>query len=451
MPPIPSSITDLSTTAALNSPAGSDNLSTADDYLRAVQGIVKTVYTDASARTETLTNKTVNLTSNTLVGTTAQFNTALSDGDFATLAGSETLTNKALNGTLGATTPSTVVATDLTTTGIVTMALTKSIFAKDNTTVAFTKTGAGTATTSQALMVAIGSTVYSYASSATVVMPTLTAGTDYAIYACTDGTVRADASFTAPSGYTISNSRQIGGFHYAPGGNAAAQAGGDTTAAINAYSLWDLKFRPACSDPRGMALIADDFWADIYLLGVDYLTNGSSKYNVSIADGSAPPKRSTLYGGNGTLTYADGNWWNLNEALKHVGKRSPTYSEFAALAYGTTEATSSGGTDVPTTGVSGTGATSAWNLFTSKFGVIQATGCMWIWGDEFGGPYGTTAYTANTQSRGSTYNLSNAVLLGGLWSEAAASGSRASFWNASPPVSNTSVGARGVCDHLTLV
>lgn len=46
--------------------------------------------------TQTLTNKTFNLTSNTLSGTTAQFNTALSDGDFATLAGTETLTNKTL-------------------------------------------------------------------------------------------------------------------------------------------------------------------------------------------------------------------------------------------------------------------------------------------------------------------------------------------------------------------
>jgi hypothetical protein len=46
--------------------------------------------------TNTLTNKTVNLSSNTLTGTVAQFNTALSDGDFATLAGSETLTNKSL-------------------------------------------------------------------------------------------------------------------------------------------------------------------------------------------------------------------------------------------------------------------------------------------------------------------------------------------------------------------
>jgi hypothetical protein len=46
--------------------------------------------------TQTLTNKTINLSNNTLSGTTAQFNTALSDGDFATLAGSETLTNKTL-------------------------------------------------------------------------------------------------------------------------------------------------------------------------------------------------------------------------------------------------------------------------------------------------------------------------------------------------------------------
>jgi len=46
--------------------------------------------------TQTLTNKTVDLTDNTVTGTTAEFNTALSDGDFATLAGTETLTNKSL-------------------------------------------------------------------------------------------------------------------------------------------------------------------------------------------------------------------------------------------------------------------------------------------------------------------------------------------------------------------
>jgi hypothetical protein len=55
-----------------------------------------TLKTYFDSLTTTLTNKTLDLTNNTLTGTTAQFNTALSDGDFATLAGTETLTNKTL-------------------------------------------------------------------------------------------------------------------------------------------------------------------------------------------------------------------------------------------------------------------------------------------------------------------------------------------------------------------
>ena len=46
----------------------------------------------------TLTNKILALGSNTISGTTAQFNTALTDGDFATLAGTENLTNKTISG-----------------------------------------------------------------------------------------------------------------------------------------------------------------------------------------------------------------------------------------------------------------------------------------------------------------------------------------------------------------
>ena len=46
----------------------------------------------------TFTNKTFDLTDNTLSGTLAEFNTALSDDDFVSLTGSETLTNKSLSG-----------------------------------------------------------------------------------------------------------------------------------------------------------------------------------------------------------------------------------------------------------------------------------------------------------------------------------------------------------------
>lgn len=325
----------------------------------------------------------------------------------------------------------------------------------DPTTVAFVKTGAFTISTQAAeINVEVNGSSHTIAASTAVTMPGApAAGTDYAIWAKTDGTLEATSDHVTPP---TANARRIGGFHYAPGGNAAAQDGGDATPAINAYSIWDLKFRPACPDPRGMTLVADSFWADIYLLGVDHPTNGSSKYNVTIADGSAPPKKPAKFGGNGTTTEDDGNWWNMGEVLHSFGKRHPTYGQFAALAYGVKE-TYSIESDPATTGlVDGTGGGGAGldhtaYKYTSKWGVIQATGNMWIWGAEFGGPYGTAAWTALTApARGSTYNLSSAVLLGGTWDYAANAGSRCSLWLHAPSVSVNSIGARGVCDHLQL-
>lgn len=84
------------------------------------------------AATQTLTNKTIDSASNTLTvdlseatvtGTLSEFNTALSDGSFASLAGTETLTNKTLTspaintatiegGTIGNTTPATIIKVD---------------------------------------------------------------------------------------------------------------------------------------------------------------------------------------------------------------------------------------------------------------------------------------------------------------------------------------------------
>ena len=48
------------------------------------------------ATTDTFTNKSISLTTNTVTGTKAEFNSAMSDADFATIAGTETLTNKTL-------------------------------------------------------------------------------------------------------------------------------------------------------------------------------------------------------------------------------------------------------------------------------------------------------------------------------------------------------------------
>jgi hypothetical protein len=57
---------------------------------------VDTAVVATTNNTLTLTNKTVALGSNTVSGTIAEFNTALTDADFATIGGTETLTNKTL-------------------------------------------------------------------------------------------------------------------------------------------------------------------------------------------------------------------------------------------------------------------------------------------------------------------------------------------------------------------
>jgi len=66
--------------------------------------------------TQTLTNKTISLANNTVSGTLAQFNTAVTDADLASIAGAETLTNKTLTSPV----LNTATADNLTLTGTLT-------------------------------------------------------------------------------------------------------------------------------------------------------------------------------------------------------------------------------------------------------------------------------------------------------------------------------------------
>jgi hypothetical protein len=78
---------------AHNSGAQVKHVLTSDDLTYFTTGVDSAM---TAASTVTLTNKSISLTSNTLTGTRAQFNTAMTDADFATVAGTETLTNKTL-------------------------------------------------------------------------------------------------------------------------------------------------------------------------------------------------------------------------------------------------------------------------------------------------------------------------------------------------------------------
>jgi len=84
---------DFETTLTVTDPTA-DRTITFPDATGTV-ALTSDITVTASSST-TLSNKSISLTNNTVTGTTAEFNTALSDGDFATLAGSETLSNKTL-------------------------------------------------------------------------------------------------------------------------------------------------------------------------------------------------------------------------------------------------------------------------------------------------------------------------------------------------------------------
>jgi len=94
------------------STAISNLVDTAPDALNTLNELAAAINDDASyaatvttalgtkitaSSTDTLSNKTIDLTSNTLTGTKAQFNAAITDADFVTLTGTEELTNKTLN------------------------------------------------------------------------------------------------------------------------------------------------------------------------------------------------------------------------------------------------------------------------------------------------------------------------------------------------------------------
>lgn len=300
---------------------------------------------------------------------------------------------------------------------------------------AFARVSAFSVKTATRLTVEVNGAAVDVPAEALVTMPASpTVGQDYAIWAKPDGSLEATANHTTPP---VTGARKIGGFHYAPGGNASGTTGGDSTPGINSYSFWDLKWRPACADPRGMALVADGFWMDIYLTGVDAITNGSSRYNVLIADGSSPPKVPPLFGGDGSATYGSYTWFEAQELSAAFGKRTPTQMEFMAATYGVTQATSRGSDPINTILDAAR---------TSKWGLIGATGNLWAWGEELGGPNSTVA----TEGRGTTTSMPNACLLGGSWSDGANAGSRCSSWYNAASDSSSLIGSRFACDHLAL-
>lgn len=313
------------------------------------------------------------------------------------------------------------------------------LFKKTNPNIpAFTKTGNFAISTSQVFYAEVGGLILTIGAGVVVSMPSATVGKDYAIWLKTDGTLQATDNFVTPP---TTNARKIGGFHYAAGGNAAAQAGGDSAPQINEYSIYDNNYRPACADPRGMTCVAGTFWSDIYLLNNNPDVYGTSSYGRPIAGGGTPPVIPSALGGNGSTTYGSLTWFEAMSIAAVYGKSAFTQSEFMAATFGVTEGTSRG-SDPAITGLDAPR--------TSKWGVMQATGNLWVWSADRGGSYSTSGWNANTEGFGSEYNAPNASLLGANWSHGFNAGSRSSSWSSSASDSYDDISVRLRGDHLQI-
>jgi hypothetical protein len=247
----------------------------------------------------------------------------------------------------------------------------------------------------------------------------LEAGGDYVI------SLGADNSPIATR-WTGNEAIVLGGFHFAPGGNATARAGGDDVPQINPLSIWDIGFRPSCADPRGMVYVAGvpgsesvkPFWVDIYLLVAQHLELGSSAFGSLIADGN----RARPVAADGKPE-AKLDFTTAKHLLEGHGKGLLSFAEFAAATYGVTERTSAD--NKPTT----TGLDAA---RTSACGMMQATGNLYVWGHD-GDP-----------------DTPRASVFGGSWGSGEFAGSRYAVVGDWPGNSYEWIGARGRSDHLQL-
>lgn len=315
------------------------------------------------------------------------------------------------------------------------------------------KTGA------QALSVVAGSAIYEHAFAVdTEVTPPATwvAGEDYSVWIGEDGSLTAVVDpITAPAVAPTPGARKFAGFHYGLVAPATTVAGGsfatsgvgmiwtqtdvDKIAGINAFSFWDLSYRPRC-DPRGMCCVGQRFWLDIYYCGTQHITQGTSRYNSDVASGTVLPVIPLMFGGSGSSKYSTFTWHEAAEVAMSHGKRLLSYQEFSAAAFGVTELQSIGGAEATIP------ATARQAGYTSKWGGEQMTGHLWSWGNTAHAA-GGSGWSAGV-NRGYTLGVPYAVLFGGTRADGSMSGSRCANFNHNAWHTFWTVGLRAACDFL---
>ena len=337
----------------------------------------------------------------------------------------------------------------------------KKITKLDDTTSCFYKYSSDMVKIKAGTKIYNGESVFSYNSDTTVTMPSsLVHGKDYTIYCDSSGNLKAykDTLGDTDNDTVPDGALKVGGFHYQLAITTTLSSYNTTVTnplisyvwtsadisnlnGINKYSIWDLNYRPKC-DPRGMICIDNNFWIDIYFCGTNHISNGTSKAGTNVASGTVLPLIPLSYGGNGATTYTTLKWYEANEIAKSVHKRLPKYDEFCVAAFGVTENKSLGGSETTIT------ATAHAHGYMSKWGMEQATGHHWCWGEIAHGS-GDSSWVSGA-GRGQTYGTPYGARFGSARGNGSCSGSRSVSLHYAPWNSLWDIGLRCACDHLSL-
>lgn len=280
-------------------------------------------------------------------------------------------------------------------------------------------------------------------------------GKDYYVYLCDDGSANGllliSANSTAPSGYTASNSRKIGGFHYGRKRNSIIPSD-ITNNVVVPNSVWDICHTPRCS-PEGMAYIGAGTWVDIYLVSVNE--------SITFSAGSGSP----LVSGTGKSTYnsipltgtEDLNGYNFIELAYRSGKRLLTYAEWLRAAYGSPQGNNTDNVNAWTaTSNTQRQVTGYVERAISLLNVIDCVGNVWEWLDEFSIRQDTTSWGWRNPMSGQgvgqlclphDYGLPQFVC-GGPWDSGAYCGARAVSLSSYPWSVSPLIGSRFACDSL---
>ncbi len=262
---------------------------------------------------------------------------------------------------------------------------------------------------------------------------TLAAGTDYYVYACTDGLTlifKVSANSTVPTGFDAAHSRKIGGFHtlcVAVGTISGHDLSTYAQKDILPASVWCLKHRAKNLVNVGMVYDSKiQKWVDIYL------ASGTGAATTSVNNG----------------TISDTRDWNrfVDDGLA-VGKRLATDTEFQSFATGSNEETNITGSADPgtTTGHSDT----AGRRMISNIGCEDCCGAMYQWLQDQSYYPGTPGWVDLPGSKGSLYTGGDVKLVaGGDWHDAAYCGSRCRTANNVRWNTSTAIGARFVSEPL---